>query len=548
MIGNTMRLLKRKQMKKLAIYFSVTLALFAAGCSDLDTLNIDPTKSTPANFDPNYFLSNSQWTYADGTAGYNGPLLFQSGWIQVLASTSSGGANYYSNMDKYVSSSNTNSYLASAWNNSYRAASFAQEAIVLTADDPAWVNLHAVATIWKILTIQHVTDVYGDAPYLEAVQAKQGITLPVYDSQDQLYANMLSDLDAAVSSLDNSAAKPTADLLSYDGDIDQWRKFGYSMMLRMAMRLTKANAATAKLYAEKAAAGGTFESAADDAYVMSNLANGYRNTYAGAIKVAADYYQVRWSKTFIDYLDANDDPRLGVISEVPPAGLLGNSTVGLAGNTDPDEQLGLPNGYELGGTHNITSAPGYPGGTGAGADATPIGKYSRPRTSIYGYDNAPLFILTYAQTELLLAEAAVRGFDVDGDAATHYHNAVKGALLALTPFGADATISDGTAETFADNSPLDESTDENSLKMINEQYWATTGALFNFTEAWNNWRRSGYPELDEIVFPSNFSEGTIPRRQPYPTTEGTLNGDNYRLAVSNQGGSDNWNDKVWWDQ
>src|SRR5215216_6634003 len=99
-------------MKKLSIYFGVALAMVVAGCSsDFDQLNTDPTKSSPATFDADFFLSSSQWNFLDGTMGYNGPMLFQSGWVQVLASTSSGGANYYSNMDKYVSSGNTNDYM-----------------------------------------------------------------------------------------------------------------------------------------------------------------------------------------------------------------------------------------------------------------------------------------------------------------------------------------------------------------------------------------------------------------------------------------------------
>jgi hypothetical protein len=536
-------------MKNLPIYLSLLLTVMLTCCTeDFDEINTDPTKSSPENFDANYFLSSSQWSYLDGTMGYNGPTLFQSGWVQILASTSSGGANYYSNMDKYVPSSNTNDYQGRSWNGCYRAASLANEIVTLTSDNPDLVNLNAVARIMKILSIQYITDMYGDCPYSEALQAKTGITLPVYDDQESLYKSLLSDLDAAVSSLDESKTKPTADLLPYDGDVVKWKKFGYSLMLRMAMRLTKADLATAKTYAEKAAAGGTFASADDDAYIICDNANGYRNDYARDLTTAADFYQVRWSKTLIDYLDANDDPRLGVIAEVPQDGLAANQTVGLPGNSDPDVQLGLPNGYDLNaGATDITTSPGYPGGTGVGADATPIGKYSRPKTSIYGNLDGPVFILTFAQTELLLAEAAVRGFSINGSAEGHYQNAVVGAMLSLAPFGADATISLSTANAYATAHPLDISSTENSLKMINEQYWATSGALLNFSDAWNNWKRSDYPVLTPVIYAGNFSGGVIPRRQPYPTTEGTLNTDNYQSAVGRLSGGDIWSARVWWD-
>jgi hypothetical protein len=544
-----MKHLKNKQMKRLFIYFGVAFVLSQASCTkDFDELNTDPTKSSPANFDPNYFLSTSEWNYLDQTMGYNGPTLFQSGWVQIWASTSSGGANYYSNMDKYVASGSTNDYMGRSWNGCYRSASLAKEMVNLTDGDAELVNINAIGRIMIILNIQYITDMYGDCPYSEALMAKSGTTLPVYDDQQSLYKALLSDLDAALNSLDESKQIPSADLI-YDGDIAKWRKFGYSIMLRMAMRLTKADLATAKTYAEKAAAGGTFASVDDDAYIVCDNANGYRNDYARDLTTAADYYQVRWSKTFIDYLNDNDDPRLGVIAEVPPAGLTANQTVGLAGDSDPDIQAGLPNGYDLnGGATDITTSPGYPGGTGAGADATPIGKYSRPRTTIYGNLNGPVFILTYAQTELLLAEAAVRGFTVTGSAATHYSNAVAGALLSLEPFGADATISTTVANNFAAASPLDESSTDASLKMINEQYWATCGSQLNFTDAWNNWKRSGYPVLTPVAYSGNFSSGTIPRRQPYPTTEATLNGVNYKTAVGRLSEGDTWASRIWWDQ
>jgi hypothetical protein len=528
----------------------VLIAAMVTACTgDFDDINTDPTKARPVNFDPNFFLSSAEWNYVDAITGYSGPVLFQSGWVQILASTTSGGANYYSNMDKYVPSSNTNSYQATSWNNGYKAGSYANEAITLTQNDPEKVNLNSAARIIRVLIMHYITDVYGDAPFSQAWMANSGITLPEYDTQDELYSVLLSELDGAISAMDASKVKPSSDLLPYQGDVAKWKKFGYSLMLRMAMRLTKVDNATAKLYAEKAAAGGTFESAADDAYVIPDNANGYKNNYAGSLMTAADYYQVRWSQTFIEYLDDNNDPRLGVIAEVPQDGLANNQDATKPGNSDPDVQLGLPNGYDLNeGATDISNSPGYPGPTGTGADETPIGNYSRPKTAIYGNFNAPVFIVTYAQTELLLAEAAVRDYNVGGTAAEHYANGVEGAMLALAPFGAAAVISPTDAANYAAGNPLEESTDDAALQMINEQYWATSGALMNFAEAWNNWKRSGYPVLTPIVASGNFSGGQIPRRQPYPTTEATLNAANYNSAVGRlSGGQDSWSARVWWD-
>ncbi|MDX2045848.1 MAG: SusD/RagB family nutrient-binding outer membrane lipoprotein [Chitinophagaceae bacterium] len=537
-------------MKKIFLYTGIVFLVFQTSCTkDFEKINTDPTQSSPGNFNSDYFLSSSQANYINAITGYNGAILFQSGWVQVFASTTSGAANYYSNMDKYVPSGNTNDYAARGWRVNYRAASLANEIIKNYAGNADKVNVVSAATVMKVLSLQYITDMYGDCPYKEALQGADGLSLPVYDKQQDVYKAMLSELDAALTKFDASKAKPSADLFSYAGDVAKWKKFGYSLMLRLAMRLTKADAATAKTYAEKAFTGGTFSSVADDAYIKGDDANGYRSENSRALITAADFYQVRWSKKLIDFLKSTNDPRVSAIAEVPQAGLAANQNIGLSGDNSFAAQTGLPNGWDLnGGATDIANSPGYPGGTGAGADFTPIGKYSRPRTSVYGSLNSAQFILTYAETELLLAEAAVRGWNVGGTAAAHYKNGVSGALQSLATLSANAAISAATADAYATANPLDVSSQTASLKMINEQYWATAGIFLNFVEAWNNWRRSGYPVLTPVTYAGNFSGGVIPRRQIYPTEEATANGANYATGVSSLTGGDVWSAKVWWDK
>lgn len=537
-------------MKKILLCISIITLVQISCTKKFDDINTDPTRSDAGNFDPNLLLPTAEFSIAGAQAGYSGSLLFQSMWVQLLASTTSGAANYYSNGDKYVPSSNTNSYLENVWNSDYGAASRVYELQSLIKDKPELSNLSNIALIVQLLAFHNITDIYGDIPFSEALQAKTGsITQPKYDTQQSIYTSLLSQLDGAITALDASKTKPTNDVLPYKGDIVKWKKFGYSLMLKMAMRLTKIDAATAKTYAEKAAAGGTFASIDDNAYIKCDNANGFGNNNAGALNVQADIYQVRWSKKYIDYLKNNNDPRLGIIAEVPPAGIAGASNVDLTGDNTIANQLGLPNGYDLNnGPTDITTSPGYPGGSGTGGDASPIGKYSRPR-GFYRDRNGPLFILTYAETELLLAEAAARGWNVGSTtAAQHYSNGVSGALQTLSAFGADATISSADADTYAGAHPLDVSTLDASLKQINEQYWATTGSMMNFVESWNNWKRSGYPVLTALNYNGNFSGGNIPRRQLYPNGEATLNQANYTEAATRLSGGDKWQSKVWWDQ
>jgi hypothetical protein len=539
--------IKNLQMKRSLLYTGLVVAALATGCTkDFEEINTDPTQTAPANFNSDYFISGSQRQYIDGITGYNGAILFQSGWAQIFASTSSGAANYYSNMDKYVASGNTSDYSGRGFDLGFKSARLSQEVIKNYGAIADKVNVVSAATVMKVLALHYVTDLYGDIPYSQALQAATNVTQPAYDKQQDVYTSMLSDLDAALSKFDASKGKIGADLFPYAGDVAKWKKFGYSLMLRIAMRLTKADAATAQKYAEKAAAGGTLSAVSEDAYIKGDNTNGYRSENSRALATAADFYQTKWSKTLMEYLKATTDPRVSVIAEVPPAGLTAAQDPTLAGSSTFASQLGLPNGWDLnGGSTDISKAPAYPGASGD----DPIGKYSRPRAAIYTDLNSPQFVLTYAESELLLAEAKVRGWNVGATTAVvHYANGVSAALQSLAAFGTSAAISATTANAYAAANPLNVTSTAASLKMINEQYWATTGILMNFVEAWSNWRRSGYPVLTPVVYAGNFSSGIIPRRQLYPTTEPTANPSNYKTGVSNLTAGDNWNSKMWWDK
>jgi len=539
-------------MKKISKYIIFSLLLISFGCTDkFEEINTDPNKTNGAVFNANYLLSQTQYTYSN--AGYS-QLIFQSMWTQVLASTFS----YYGNGDKYRPSGSFVSYQSSIFTESYNAASRAVEMQNLVADKPELSNLYNIGAIMKVLCIARVTDVYGDAPYSQALQAKSEIYAPKYDTQQEIYASMLTELETAVNNLDAAKSGPTADLF-YAGSIPQWKKFGNSLMLRLAMRMTKVDPAMAKTWAEKAAAGGVFASIADNAKVTTDNGTGNSNAATNALRTADDYREVRWSKTFIDYLKMTKDPRISAIAEVSKTGYTNNSNQDLAGDNTESIQIGLPNGYDLnGGATDISKSANFPGDAAADPSikddkVARIGKYSRPRTSVYLDRSGTNFILTYGETELMLAEAKVRGWNVSGTAAEHYSKGVTGSVASLAQFNktttADPSITTAVAATaaFLSANPL-ASSSEAALKQINEQYWVTTGTLFNFIENWNNWKRSGYPVLTPVVYPGGFSNGTIPRRVPYGASEPVQNPAGYAEALGRLGGTDSFTARTWWDK
>jgi len=531
-------------MKK-AYWIGLGLIFCILSCSksQLDKANTDPTKANGADFDPNGLLASAQINYAN--TGYY-QLVYHSTMMQVLAST----YYYYNNGDKYINVANFTDYQGAIFTQSYGETSAIRQMQTLCRqrDSTRYNNLIGIGDIMFVLIMQRVTDMYGDCPYSQADMAQQGVKYPAYDRQQDIYNRMLIDLDYAVTRLDPSQPKPSADLF-YNGDIIKWKKLAYSLMLRIAMRLTKVDPATAQIWAEKAAAGGTFAGISDNAIVQTDASNSKsQNAISVALRTLTDYEQVRWSKTLIDFLRKTHDPRLSVIGEIPSSGLKNNGNESLSGNPDSSLQRGMPNGYDLlGGATDISKSPGYPGGTGMGADLAPLGKYSRPRTSIYLKLGGPIFILTYAETELLLAEAAVRGWNVGGTAQEHYVNGVTGALQSLNQQDSQTFISQNDINNYLNANPLDMSSQNNALQMINTQYWVATGTNFNFIENWFNWRRSGYPVLTPVIYPGNVTNGTIPRRMIYLSTEILTNPDSYKAAVARLPGGDALTSRVWWD-
>jgi hypothetical protein len=315
------------------------------------------------------------------------------------------------------------------------------------------------------------------------------------------------------------------------------------MMLRLGMRMTKVDLASAQDWAEKAAAAGVMTSVADNAFIIHD-ASGGRPTVNRISQVfqsnGGERAQVKWSNTFIDFLTSTNDPRLPVLAEVAPVGGSGDPdyTYGSFGDNTPGIQIGMPNGYDIGAPVDVATEPNYPGPVGADA----VGAYSRPRPYLLRL-NSPTFIMNYGEVELLLAEAKFRGFNVPGTAQEHYKAGIVGAMLSLAQYDAAAAIDPTVADDYADANPLVNGTE---LEQINTQYWAAT--ILNDYESFANWRRSGFPVLTPVNHPNGNTGGVIPRRMLYPVAEAANNKTNYEAAIARLGGADNVLARVWWDE
>ncbi|HEY0679442.1 MAG TPA: SusD/RagB family nutrient-binding outer membrane lipoprotein [Chitinophagaceae bacterium] len=522
-------------MKRIYKFLVVLTAMaLVAGCTkNFEDLNTDPTKAGPESFNPNFLLTTSQLRYT-GSADFS----YETWRAQLI---------HFSTMMQHFS------HLAGYWvgdkytiNPDYNAAYFQRaydeqvkhvvDLVELTRDKPEFSNLHQIGRITKALIFHRITDIYGDVPYSEAGMGfYKRIFKPKYDLQQDIYADLLKELEDAAAKLDPAKDKPTGDLM-YNGDITKWKKFAFSLMLRLGMRLTKVDANLAKTWVEKAAAGGTLSGNADNAFIKHDAGGGRPtvNRISQILNLPYEIPYIRWSRTFINLLKTTNDPRLGVLAEIPPPSPNEN-TLGAAGDQTPANQLGMPNGYDLqGGPTDISTAPGYPGSWY---------KYSRPVNRFYAKMDGITMLLTYGESELLLAEAKQRGWNVAGTAAEHYNNGVRAAMTMLSQWDAAAVVTDAQANAFLAANPYNAA---NGLEMISTQYWVAT--VFNDYETFANWRRTGFPVLTPVNYPGNATGGTIPRRLMYPQGEASTNSENYQAAITRLQGGDKLTSRVWWDK
>lgn len=507
------------------------LSIMNTGCDkNFQEINIDPEHITSNTMDYNYLLTAAELITSGNSDGnayetWRNNLIYASCMIQHLSST----AGYWGG-DKYTYNAGYNSaYWDQQYPNSIRNI---VEVVNNTTEDTALSRLHNIARIFKVFMFQRMTDMYGDCPYSEAgLGYIKGITNPKYDKQKDIYMDMLNELQDAAQKLNGSGINHvgSADVI-YQGDVNKWKKFAYSEMVRLAMRMTKVDPANAEKWVKTAVQGGVMESNEDNALLRHDAGHSWDpiSNPNGWILDGQDPTNGHVSKTFISYLKNMNDPRLIWIATV--CDNPGNTSE--KGDTSWAKQLGQPNGYDVSsGPRDISNAPNWPGDQ---SNYSVVNRYTFSRL------DAPTFFLTYSETQLLLAEAAQRGW-TNGSATDYYNKGVKAAILQINQTG--GALTEAQADKYLAAHPYNPA---KGLEMINTQYWVAT--FMDEYEAWANWRRSGYPELTPVEpYPGNVTNGTIPRRFTYPVTEAATNSENYQAAVAGMNNGDKMNSRVWWD-
>jgi hypothetical protein len=507
-------------MKNILISSLILLASIGLGSCDkgFDKMNVNPIALTAV--EPAYQLN----TTIVNTAPSYGNLSYETTIVKQMITPFSGqgSAANFNQDNRSVASGNWNSL----YQNNIKELT---DVIVKTKDLPAKSNLYNMARIWKAYSFMILTDTYGDIPYSQAGKNYlEGISTPIYDTQESVYSAILTELESASAALDATKAKVSTDLL-YDGDVTKWKRFGFSLLLRASMRLSKVNPAKSAEYVAKAVAGGLMQSNADNAIIRHNAS--FSNPIGSQLNggQSAFFYL---AEDFVDFLKKTNDPRLEAIAVRYVGATSGAQQIESRANRTKDVQIGAPLGYD---NTTITVAVKE-------KKLASLWDYSQLDRTRVGGLNAPSFLVTYSETQLLLAEAVHRKWTT-GTTATLYSSGIKAHMQQFVSYGTSSTISDAAINAYLLLNPL---TPGNELEDINTQYWVSSFLVG--PESWANFRRSGFPVLKPNSFPgSDLKTEPFIRRLTYVDAELNVNKANVQKAIERQG-ANTMDTRIWWDK
>jgi len=508
-------------MKLFNYIFLSLVAITSFGCYDLTEVNENPNGVDPNTVNPNLVMSTVLTTSA----------------LQVvnLGFGDIAGVMQHTQKDAWFGGHNAYDWNNQAWSGNYgilRNVNLLDQ----RATDLEFEFHQAIALIMKAYNFGLIVDLWGPAPYTNALRISEGdleFKTPSYDDEATIYNGILQDLETASNMLGKPANQyegivSDVDVI-YGGDPSKWQKFANSLQLRYYMRISEKDPSKAQAGFERLANAPLILDPSDDAN-MSYVGNSSSDSWPSNSVYDASgssYRRIKMCETLVDVLQTLDDPRLGVWAkpiEVPlviddsaPAGtdvvadgirrLSPDVVEGLNINTDP-EYVGLPpNESSLPSAYNLNPTPGQQS----------FNPHVSFLSDLYQEAANPLLlarVMSSTEVHFLLAEAAQKGWNV-GSAEEHYNRAIA---TSFENWGLadeyDAYIaSEGVAY-------------DGSLEQLIQQKWISSWTAA--TEAWFDYRRTGLPALQSGPAAKR---DVLPVRFYYGTEEISLNEANLQSAL-----------------
>ncbi|MDF4220154.1 SusD/RagB family nutrient-binding outer membrane lipoprotein [Maribacter sp. M208] len=371
----------------------------------------------------------------------------------------------------------------------------------LSQENAAYAVYEGPARIMKAYMAAGLTDLFGDAPYLEAFQGDTETVTPSYDTQESIYMDeggVFDNLDKGILAIQNYSGTIAleGDIL-FNGELDGWIRFANSLKIKYLMRVSNKIDVASQL--QTIVSEGNFIDDNEENAIF-NFTDGEPNSFRLAQLRVGDFNNYVLSETMDEILTNLNDPRIGRLYQA-------------FANSSDGEYNGLLNGIDASVGVSL-------------ADYSLLGTIFRENTGLLDAN-----FMTSMETHFLLAEAAEREF-ISADTQTLYNTGVTQAFAYWQVELPENYLTE--------DAPFDNG---NTIENIITQKWIANS--INGYEGWIEYRRTGFPQLKTIS--ASLNNNLIPTRMPYPSEEEALNNANYTQASNNTDGN-SINVPVWWDE
>lgn len=378
-----------------------------------------------------------------------------------------------------------------------------------------------------------LTDAYGDIPYFNANQGRNRILEPAFDHQRDIYLDIFKQLEQANVLLTAATPIESATDPVFNGDVAKWRKLGNTLYLRLLLRVSGKTEVSAQTIAKikeiaetKSAEYPLMQGNEDSAFIKWTGTGPYTSPYVLSVR-AQDFRAPAISNFFIDHLRDWNDPRINISTY----GRNGVNRWGIVPGASGF--AGVPSGYRP--FEGAVRQSYFYATDQRVADLPAQTLQNDPFTGI---------IITYAELQFILAEAAIKGW-VSGSAQTYYNTGILNSITYWIPAFA-SSITDESFTSYINEADItwnDAETMSQKMEAIHlQKYYAL---FLTDMQQWYEHRRTGHPVLPKG--PGLNNGGIMPARFTYPVYVQSANPTNYRSAIQKQG-PDVLSTQVWWQK
>lgn len=468
-------------MKKYISIISIFIVLLSVSCEEYLDVNTDP--NNPVEVTPDLILPVGQTYTADLIQQMRG--VNHLGNMMMFNYGEAYGFSWYDQEFEYRI---TTTFYDKLFNETFERALKQYGNLDKIGDD--YMSYKAISNIMKVYHFQILVDLYGDIPYFNALN-RGGNPTPGYDNAAEIYADLMVQLTEAVNMINTAAEAeinilPENDDVIFEGNMLKWKQFAHSLKIRILNRASGTNIfnINTELAIINEEGSGFIDDnvAVNPGYTQDNFKQSPQWEelgwdIGGTVRMNNDATCA--TQYVLDYLADNSDPRINYLYEEPATGHLGVNQ-------------GAPN-------EDAMYAADFVSNIGPGI--------------LKGPDQDAV-IFSLADHKFNMAELALNGYDVTGDAETYYNEGVAASFAYL---GVSESLSDYLSQALAN---VNYQASPNKLEAIITQKWIASNGV-EASQSWFDYSRTGYPLNHPVSEDASTSDRPV--RLAYPSSETTAN-------------------------